>query len=87
MFTFKKFGLATIVVAGMSSMAMAGHDRSHMKRVTVGPRSDVYVWVPADRFEQRERPYALTGSERDAAERREAKRPAPQHLKGPRGNY
>ena len=76
--------VVVVVVGSMSSVALADHQRYEMKRIHAGPRADQYVYVRTDRFEQRERPYALTGSDREA---RASERPMPLHLKGPRGNY
>ena len=82
--SWKSAALAAVAIGAMSPMAMADHARYELKRITAGPRSDSYVYVRAHRSESGERPYALTGADR---ERRERNWPTPLHLKGPRNNY
>ena len=79
---------AAIAVGSMSTMAWADSGPRYVqKRIPMGPRPDQYVLVRADRAEQAERPYALTGEVRKAREQRPGHRPTPSHPKGTHGQY
>ena len=79
--------IAAALVGLTGSTALADHGRYETRRISNGPRPDQYVLVRTmHRAASAERPYALTGRGDDAT-RRDADRPMPLHLKGPRGNY
>jgi hypothetical protein len=91
-FSLKAAALAAAVVVGsISSPALADHQRWELRRFSAGPRADYYVYVRTDQMtdqmRHRERPYALTGSDRARGAQRDVTWPTPLHPKGPRSNY
>jgi hypothetical protein len=76
-----------LVVGSMSSAALADAGPKYtLKRIPMGPRHDNYVVIRTD-TQQRERPYALTGSSGESRRDRAAARPTPSHPKGTHGPY
>jgi hypothetical protein len=75
---------ATVLLATSATQASAG-PRHVLKRVPGGPRPDQYVWVRTSVGEQRDQPYALTGTA-PAKQRKAVSWPTRTHPKGTHGH-
>jgi hypothetical protein len=80
---------ALVLVAGsMPSVARADAEPKYaLQRIPMGPRPDQYVMVRVFDSSQRERPYALTGSDASTRTREPIVRHIPSHPKGTHGEY
>ena len=68
----------------LSSSVVWAAPQYELKRVSVGPRNDYFVFVRVERTEPTDRPYALTGDSQERPQRSVAPR-IPSHPKGTHG--